>query len=315
MAFQHEHAIDSTTRSVQHFSFDLSLRGNGQLYGIAVIQAQYSWNCADCPTRNSKGTVLCGGCGHIPGAPAPPYFTASNSMSIPPAQPVTRVRSWSPGTEPMIHLLVSGYLRHCLRSLGDHFVIPDDVAGLILDSSSNFFRWDDSNDIVCSTDGDRAICRRSDRFTASYVWRNCFALESVGYSETIRRYRWTLRCRYGQGVMIGFIETNASSDCMLTHFAQYSNGYGVCSNGRRITNGRTLDGQDELDLEEVFVDLQWVRMPREERWKCQFLVNQRKAFDLDPHRHYRLAVAVCDGIEVSCTDFVKCQQPLDSLSW
>lgn len=301
-----------------HTSHHVSLQGNGLLPApaLAVIAAQYSWNCVDCPMRNSKGTCSCAACGHVPGARAPPYIAASEPESLLPAPSVNRVMSLTPRPEPMINsIVVSGYLRQCTRALGDQCQIPDALEGLVHQFSANFFRWDNGHDFECRMVGDRAICQRRDRFIASDVWRNCFALFSVGYGCTIVRYRWTLLCQFGEKVIIGFMETNASSDCMLTNFAEYPNGYGVCSDGRRIAEGHTLYSEDSgFDLEKVQVDLQWVFTSRG-GWKCQFLVNQRKAFELEPDRQYRLAVAVSDGTEVWCTDFVQSQQTLNCLSW
>merc|ERR1719295_837456 len=166
-----------------HTSHNVSLRGNGRLHAPeGTIAAQYSWNCVDCPMRNSKGTGSCAACGHVPGAPAPPYDAASEPESIPPAPSVNRVKSLTPRSEPTINsIVVSGYLRQCTRALGDQTQIPDALVGLVHHFSANFFRWDNGHDFVCRMVGDRAICQRRDRFIASDVWRNCFALFSVGY--------------------------------------------------------------------------------------------------------------------------------------
>lgn len=100
--------------------------------------------------------------------------------------------------------------------------IPDALLGLLAEYCTTLFRWETRDDGVEIYDGTK--CRRTDTFTGSGLWRNCFGALSVGYPfvDTFRRFQWTLKCR-GE-VTIGFMERAGTDRCMFNRFAEYDDG-------------------------------------------------------------------------------------------
>ena len=90
-------------------------------------------------------------------------------------------------------------------------------------------------------------------------------------------------------------------------------GYGVLQNGHRITNGEIVSDGDSWDSTEVIVELQWIH--HNGRWRCEFLLNRRKAFELPPFGQYKLAVALCNGAEMTCVEYAEYEDSVDCLEW
>jgi len=300
------------------------------------ISMYYSWNCVDCPVRNSRGNAQCTVCGHRPGALSPPYRPTTNNedqeMTVQPLQPSSSIASSSDGgsgngptpspSNQMVrysvrsHLpiykdmeVIHGYLR---RTAEDIKLFRGDAPPEIVDLVAMFFpftvfNWTENRGVVTSTMGESSKCRP--RPGALGQWQNCFASSSVWCADIdiTRRFRWRLfSSRYvsGSKVKVGVIEENASSSPTIfgsgSDFTEFPGGHGVCSDESILSDGGTLSASD------MTVELQWVHMMGER--KCYFFLNGHEVCELPPNQRYKLAVAMHGNIDVICSEYEEIEE-------
>jgi len=295
------------------------------LSGPGQIQFFYSWNCVDCPSRNHKGSVSCESCGHQPGyeTPTPSNEDDIDRMDSPwddndhedtdsddndndngsdndngnddeDVSPVTPSQSrfmplMSTHTEipRTTHVLIGGYVRECAMLLSMEMDVPQELIGLLADFCTTLFRWETRDSDVEIYDETK--CRRIDLPTGDNLWRNCFGALSVGYPylHTSQRFRWTLECD-GE-ITIGFIQKEGAERCMLDKFVEYNDGYGVYE-----------------DTATIILELQW--MQKGGSWKCQFLLNGEKKFELPAYKEYKLAAALNGRSSIACIEYKEYEQ-------
>jgi len=232
-------------------------------------------------------------------------------------------------------VLITGMInQNKVTKLSSIDVIPETIVKLCLLFMDKEFNHDAFDTMTNREDFEISSgLTKATRSTKSVgQWRNCFGMKecsmpNIDGEKDSMKFEWVLKCNKRrnkdwedepvESVIIGVIEAKGIQPNMGTSFSGYNDGWGLLGDGQKVTDGKYEKFNSGFHHSlEIVVTLQFIKHPWSVKQnKCELLFNNKVAYELNPDKKYRLAVAMNSReYEVEWVGFDKTkeiQQPIE----